>query len=126
MTLFTCNLERTCTPPCENNGVCGADPRDPDQLICFCPSGFFGESCEDSKSYWSESNLDSNCINTINDNIEIWHLFFHGWSIDVCDSDPCYNGGTCHYESGMAKCECLPGYDGRFCELSKLKPPISK
>ena len=37
----------------------------------------------------------------------------------MCDSSPCYNGGTCHYESGVAKCECLPGYDGRFCELSK-------
>ena len=37
----------------------------------------------------------------------------------MCDSDPCYNGGTCHGESGMAKCECPAGYDGRFCELSK-------
>ena len=56
---------------------------------------------------------------TINGNIEIYDLFIHGWSIDVCDSDPCYNGGTCHGESGMAKCECPAGYDGRFCELSK-------
>ena len=45
-------LERICIPPCENNGVCGADPRDPDELICFCPSGFFGDACEQRKSYW--------------------------------------------------------------------------
>ena len=57
MTFF---LERICTPPCENNGVCGADPRDPDVLICFCPSGFFGDSCEQGKSYCSEANLGSN------------------------------------------------------------------
>ena len=68
--IFLCNLERICDPPCENNGVCGADPSDPDELICFCPSGFSGDSCEKSKSYTCETILGSNC-NTINDNSEI-------------------------------------------------------
>jgi hypothetical protein len=39
-------LEIECDPKCENHGVCGTDPSNPDgDPICYCPSGFFGEAC---------------------------------------------------------------------------------
>ncbi len=39
---------------------------------------------------------------------------------DVCDSSPCYNGGTCQVdEFGQATCDCYAGYSGRFCDESK-------
>jgi Notch-like protein len=41
---------------------------------------------------------------------------------DVCDSSPCYNGGTCKVDEwGQATCECFDGYSGRFCDESKNK-----
>ena len=36
-----------------------------------------------------------------------------------CDTYPCYNGGTCVYADGGAKCNCLPGVDGEHCEMTK-------
>ena len=43
-------LEIECEPPCVNHGVCGTDPKNPDDHpVCFCPSGYFGETCEQCK-----------------------------------------------------------------------------
>ena len=39
--------------------------------------------------------------------------------LDVCNPSPCYNGGTCKIESGIAKCDCPNGCFGRFCQESK-------
>ena len=42
------------------------------------------------------------------------------WILDVCDSSPCDNGGTCTVdELGMGTCECPLGYQGLYCEDSK-------
>ncbi len=37
--------------------------------------------------------------------------------VDFCSSQPCHNGGTCQNVGQYdGKCQCLPGYSGRFCE----------
>ncbi|XP_019627706.1 PREDICTED: uncharacterized protein LOC109472382 isoform X30 [Branchiostoma belcheri] len=35
---------------------------------------------------------------------------------DVCDPNPCHNGGTCTERGNSYNCKCLPGYAGRNCE----------
>lgn len=40
----------------------------------------------------------------------------------ACDSDPCFNGGTCHEGWGTHRCECPEGFTGSNCEESVLPP----
>ncbi|XP_078670492.1 uncharacterized protein LOC144910851 isoform X5 [Branchiostoma floridae x Branchiostoma belcheri] len=35
---------------------------------------------------------------------------------DVCDPNPCHNGGTCTERGNSYNCKCSPGYAGRNCE----------
>ena len=69
----------------------------------------------------------------------IFHIFYTGYFIivfdtktfelntksivgdDACTDFTCFNGGTCKVtENDEAKCECLPGYDGDQCQISKI------
>jgi len=36
--------------------------------------------------------------------------------IEICDSSPCMNGGTCRQDFGKYECHCAPGYTGLNCE----------
>jgi uncharacterized membrane protein len=38
--------------------------------------------------------------------------------VDPCLVDPCVNGGVCEADGDVAKCVCLPEYEGDLCELS--------
>ena len=35
--------------------------------------------------------------------------------INVCDNNPCKNGGICSNDLGHFSCECIPGYIGSDC-----------
>ena len=35
---------------------------------------------------------------------------------DVCNPNPCQNGGTCREESNAAVCACAPQFEGKVCE----------
>lgn len=37
--------------------------------------------------------------------------------INECESNPCWNGATCHDLVGMYACDCVPGFDGPTCSL---------
>ena len=44
-------IERICSPPCNiDHGVCGTDPKNPEELICYCQSGYTGDSCDECKT----------------------------------------------------------------------------
>ncbi|XP_066274817.1 macrophage mannose receptor 1-like [Branchiostoma lanceolatum] len=36
--------------------------------------------------------------------------------IDICDPDPCKNGGVCSHDTYTYSCECTDGWAGRNCE----------
>ena len=40
--------------------------------------------------------------------------------INECNSNPCYNNGTCIDLLNGYHCNCSVGYDGTQCELGKL------
>ena len=39
--------------------------------------------------------------------------------IDECASDPCENGGTCVDKVNAYTCDCVKGFDGDTCQISK-------
>lgn len=40
--------------------------------------------------------------------------------INDCESNPCKNGGTCIDGINTYKCICSDGWEGTYCETSKL------
>ena len=36
---------------------------------------------------------------------------------DLCDPNPCQNGGTCN----LGNCQCAEGYTGAMCEIGNPK-----
>ncbi|KAK1163092.1 coagulation factor IX [Acipenser oxyrinchus oxyrinchus] len=46
--------------------------------------------------------------------MEFWHPYVDG---DQCAKQPCENGATCKDGIGTYVCWCLPGFDGRDCEI---------
>ncbi|VDM84276.1 unnamed protein product [Strongylus vulgaris] len=48
---------------------------------------------------------------------------------DICSSQPCYNGGTCHVSAASPWksywCECLPSFAGTQCQTPIVCQPDS-
>jgi hypothetical protein len=68
-------------------------------------------------SFWKNSQ----CIFSV-----WWHsrmCYLFAVKIDVCDSMPCQNGGSCIASDSGAflYCQCLGGFSGTFCEIGMYK-----
>ena len=37
--------------------------------------------------------------------------------VDECASNPCKNGGVCNDGIDAYTCKCIPGYEGKDCEI---------
>ena len=57
--------------------------------------------------------MESECL--FSSVIEIFVLL----DIDECESEPCYNNGTCYDGVNNYTCGCIPGITGYNCETSK-------
>ena len=48
-----------------------------------------------------------------------WFVILVVMGVDLCDSDPCQNGGTCVTEECGFSCQCTDDYVGDTCETSR-------
>lgn len=37
---------------------------------------------------------------------------------NLCEPNPCHNGGTCEYGDGWFRCICATGFDGSDCRIN--------
>lgn len=59
-------------------------------------------------------------LNKLHCNYSLDLLYWHGTyfpEIDICDSNPCKNGGNCTQDMGKYVCSCVPGYTGLNCDI---------
>ena len=113
-------IERICSPPCNiDHGVCGTDPKNPEELICYCQSGYTGDSCDECKTTDFYFYLLINSENYLTTQHWLFNIKLLCILV-VCDEFLCYNGASCIVDQfGQAECDCPPGYEGVHCEISK-------
>ncbi|CAH1274514.1 F2 [Branchiostoma lanceolatum] len=79
--------------PCQNNAWCILAEDREGGYYCNCPSGFQGKHCE---------TVTTTAIQT-----------------DLCDSNPCQNGGECFRNDAGYRCFCSEDWYGDNCEKRK-------
>ncbi|XP_051695315.1 sushi, nidogen and EGF-like domain-containing protein 1 isoform X3 [Oryctolagus cuniculus] len=107
---------------CRNGGQClGANA-----TLCQCPPGFFGLLCEFEVTA-TPCNVNTQCpdggycMEYGGTYLCVCHTD-HNVSHPLpspCDSDPCFNGGSCHAHEDSYTCECPRGFHGRHCEKAR-------
>uniref|UniRef100_A0A803STV9 Slit guidance ligand 3 n=1 Tax=Anolis carolinensis TaxID=28377 RepID=A0A803STV9_ANOCA len=97
--------------PCQNGGTCHLTDTNQDGFSCSCPIGFEGKKCEVNPDDCEDNDCENNstCMDGINNY--------------ACLCPPNYAGKQIFINkivrtSGMAQCECLPGYSGKHCETA--------
>jgi len=90
--LFLCDHCVYLNQPCRNGGTCL------DQIMigtyeCVCQKSWSGENCE--------------TLRSIDD-------------FDSCESDTCWNGGTCQDDGFSITCRCGSGFGGNRCETEGI------
>ncbi|XP_018535715.1 hyaluronan-binding protein 2 [Lates calcarifer] len=111
-----------CNPnPCLNNGVC--EEKGKNNFKCDCPRPFKGRKCEKGpKVCWKGRCGRGECVRIPNPPFyeckckapfqppDCRHY-------EVCEPNPCRNGGQCIKDGKDFDCQCPPGYRGRFCHV---------
>ncbi|XP_046970634.1 protein crumbs isoform X1 [Vanessa cardui] len=95
-----------CGRGCLNGGTCRADG-------CECRPGHGGASCElalDCRAAPCPPRQE--CV----EQGGAWRCAA-GAADSACASSPCHNGTCLALDSGLFRCQCPPGHNGRFCEL---------
>ncbi|KAM9249345.1 sushi, nidogen and EGF-like domain-containing protein 1 [Dugong dugon] len=110
---------------CRNGGRClGANT-----ALCQCPPGFFGPLCELEVTA-TPCNMNTQCpdggycMEYGGTYLCVCHTD-HNASHSLpspCDSDPCFNGGSCDAHEDSYTCECPRGFYGKHCE--KVRPRL--
>ncbi|KAM5327344.1 sushi, nidogen and EGF-like domain-containing protein 1 isoform 1-T13 [Glossophaga mutica] len=106
---------------CRNGGRCLGT----NTTLCQCPPGFFGLFCEFEVTA-TPCNMNSQCPDGYcmeygGSYLCVCHTD-HNISHSLpspCDSDPCFNGGSCEAHEDSYTCECRRGFHGRHCEKAR-------
>ncbi|MGH0125833.1 UNVERIFIED_CONTAM: hypothetical protein FKN15_025001 [Acipenser sinensis] len=118
--------------PCWNGGTCAVASNTPNGFICRCPPGFDGSTCEyDSRTCGSlRCQNGGKCINGPNAPRCVCSSEFTGPECQYpvnspCNSNPCYNGGTCKFfqEAPFYQCTCPTNFNGLWCHILDYKFP---
>ena len=114
----------TCTPACQNGGVCTANLHGPWlQGSCDCPRGYVGSYCQYGGTYYVAACKKMHnlyCMGLFDD-LSNCHIFDEpyitgtGTAEETC-SPTCKNGGVC--SSGF--CNCTSGYRGSYCQYGGM------
>jgi len=96
-------------------------PEKPPRRDDLCRNIYWERSC----SRRSAKVCGNDFVNIISDNEDV---IIHDAIGDsdvcdhMCDRNPCENQGTCVEEVNGFRCECLDGFEGKYCEIDK--PPV--
>ena len=47
-------------------------------------------------------------------------ILLHSLEINVCEENPCQNGGVCENEEDTYTCNCIEGFTGDNCDEGKI------
>lgn len=129
-----CNLDlEYCTRhrPCNNGGLCRNQNKG--QYTCECPYGFSGRNCEIPMTHEAfichQPNICLNggsCIATARTDFKcLCPPGFDGkhceFKMNMCDAQPCENGGQCTNSKGSYECKCQSGFFGYNCQMKLEK-----
>ncbi|KAI8429386.1 hypothetical protein MSG28_000030 [Choristoneura fumiferana] len=102
-----CDVADACAArPCLNGGTC-------EEGVCECRAGYAGAACEIAADCRA-----AGCANQ-QECVEQGGTWRCGppASDSACASSPCNNGSCLALDTGLFRCQCPPGVNGRYCEL---------
>uniref|UniRef100_A0A8C0QUZ4 Slit guidance ligand 3 n=1 Tax=Canis lupus dingo TaxID=286419 RepID=A0A8C0QUZ4_CANLU len=108
--------------PCQHGGTCHLSESHKDGFSCSCPLGFEGQQCEINPDDCEDNDCENNatCVDGINNYVCVCPPNYTGkvpWHLE--DRRP--SGSQPGPQNSLAllcsRCECLPGYSGKLCEV---------
>ena len=115
---------------CLNNGVCtidtSVDVTTSSSYKCTCPTGFSGANCEITPCSTRPCQNNGQCV--VEDGDYKCHNCYTGKDCEIspCTNNPCQNNGMCNIaivnNVAVAKCICVSGYSGLFCDVTTCLP----
>lgn len=96
-----CLIDETCNDlSCDFGGTCVIEAG---VAVCLCDEGWTGSVCGICAAGFHDEN--GNCLPD-----------------ETCLANTCSGRGTCRDESGIAVCDCDPGFGGDYCDEDTLAP----